>query len=255
MQTISTVSENNNTGSPIKLPTAILLAGGLSTRMGCCKQLLPLCGKPLIGYVIETLLEAGITHLVITVNAETQQPITEMIAQLTQIKSTQKPPVYNGCQKGLDAGNATRQSFHCDIVFNPDPARGQGHSAALAVNTAAPLHHPSGFLFCTADQPFLQADSIRDLCAVFQNNPNRIVSAAFNGKHCSPVIFPAALAGELSRLDGSIGGRTVMNAHPDLILHSPLRSEMEAFDIDTSEDFKRAEEYVHQHTQGNCSEI
>ena len=239
MQTISTVSENNNTGSPIKLPTAILLAGGLSTRMGCCKQLLPLCGKPLIGYVIETLLEAGITHLVITVNAETQQPITKMIAQLTQI---------NGCQKGLDAGNATRQSFHCDIAFNPDPARGQGHSAALAVqaacrdyaealavNTAAPLHHPSGFLFCTADQPFLQADSIRDLCAVFQNNPNHIVSAAFNGKHCSPVIFPAALAGELSRLDGSIGGRTVMNAHPDLILHSPLRSEMEAFDINCTE--------------------
>jgi len=46
-----------------------------------------------------------------------------------------------------------------------------------------------------------------------------------------------------------------MNAHPDLILHSPLRSEMEAFDIDTPEDFKRAKEYVHQHTQGNCSEI
>ena len=82
MQTISTVSENNNTCHPIKSPTAILLAGGLSTRMGCCKQLLPLCGKPLIGYVIETLLEAGITHLVITVNAETQQPITKMIAHL-----------------------------------------------------------------------------------------------------------------------------------------------------------------------------
>jgi len=36
----------------------------------------------------------------------------------------------------------------------------------------------------------------------------------------------------------------VMNAHLDLILHSPLRSEMEAFDIDTPEDFKRAEKYL-----------
>ena len=267
MNSISTAPAKNNNSSRTKPLIAIILAGGLSTRMGCCKQLLPLCGKPLIGYVIETLLEAGITHLVITVNAETQQPITKMIAQLTQIKSTQKPPVHNGCQKSLDAGNATRQSFHCDIAFNPDPARGQGHSAALAVqaacrgytealavNTATPLHHPSGFLFCTADQPFLQADSIRDLCAVFQNNPNRIVSAAFNGKHCSPVIFPAALAGELSRLDGSIGGRTVMNAHPDLILHSPLRSEMEAFDIDTPEDFKQAEEYMQQIIKAEAKE-
>jgi len=277
MQTISKTSPNNNTAATIPLLSAIILAGGLSTRMGCCKQLLPLCGKPLIQYGIETLLEAGITHLVIPVNSETRQPITEMIAQLTQTKSAQKPPAQSSPLKEPAAGNGTFYSFRCDIVFNPEPERGQGHSAALAVQAACVCHTetqavqtaarrsctecsasntssaytPSGFLFCTADQPFLQADSIRDLCTVFQNNPNRIVSAAFNGKHCSPVIFPAALADELSRLDGSIGGRTVMNAHPDLILNSPLRSEMEAFDIDTPEDFTHAEEYMQRQMQSN----
>ena len=257
MQTISTTPTNNNTGAAIPLPTAIILASGLSTRMGYCKQLRPLCGKPLIRYVVETLLEADIIHLVITVNSETRQPITAMIETLTQEKSAQKPPAQNGYLKNQAGGNTTFPSFYCDIIFNPEPERGQGHSAALAVQaacarhtealavtTAAPLHHLSGFLFCTADQPFLQADSIRDLCAVFQSHPDCIVSAAFNGKHCSPVIFPAVLAGELSRLDGSVGGRTVMNAHPDLILYSPLRSEMEAFDIDTPEEFKRAEKYL-----------
>ncbi len=263
MNSISTAPAKNNNSSRTKPLIAIILAGGLSTRMGCCKQLLPLCGKPLIGYVIETLLEAGLTHLIITVNSETQQPITEMMERLTQ-----KQPVQSSALKEPAAGNGTFYPFRCDIVFNPEPERGQGHSASLAVQAACVCHTetlavqtalrsctecsapnisaaytPSGFLFCTADQPFLQADSIRDLCTVFQNNPDRIVSAAFNGKHCSPVIFPAALAGELSRLDGSIGGRTVMNAHPDLILYSPLRSEMEAFDIDTPEDFKRAEKY------------
>ena len=263
MNSISTAPAKNNNSSRTKPLIAIILAGGLSTRMGCCKQLLPLCGKPLIGYVIETLLEAGLTHLIITVNSETQQLITEMIERPTQNQCVQSSVL-----KEPAAGNGTFYPFRCDIVFNPEPERGQGHSAALAVQAACVCHTetlavqtvcrsctecpasntssaytPSGFLFCTADQPFLQADSIRDLCTVFQNNPNRIVSAAFNGKHCSPVIFPAALAGELSRLDGSIGGRTVMNAHPDLILYSPLRSEIEAFDIDTPEDFKRAEKY------------
>ena len=263
MNSISTAPAKNNNSSRTKPLIAIILAGGLSTRMGCCKQLLPLCGKPLIGYVIETLLEAGLTHLIITVNSETQQLITEMIERPTQNQCVQSSVL-----KEPAAGNGTVHPFRCDIVFNPEPERGQGHSAALAVQAACVCHTetlavqtvcrsctecpasntssaytPSGFLFCTADQPFLQADSIRDLCTVFQNNPNRIVSAAFNGKHCSPVIFPAALAGELSRLDGSIGGRTVMNAHPDLILYSPLRSEIEAFDIDTPEDFKRAEKY------------
>lgn len=263
MNSISTAPAKNNNSSRTKPLIAIILAGGLSTRMGCCKQLIPLCGKPLIGYVIETLLEAGLTHLIITVNSETQQLITEMIERPTQNQCVQSSVL-----KEPAAGNGTFHPFRCDIVFNPEPERGQGHSAALAVQAACVCHTetlavqtvcrsctecpasntssaytPSGFLFCTADQPFLQADSIRDLCTVFQNNPNRIVSAAFNGKHCSPVIFPAALAGELSRLDGSIGGRTVMNAHPDLILYSPLRSEMEAFDIDTPEDLKRAEKY------------
>ena len=263
MNSISTAPAKNNNSSRTKPLIAIILAGGLSTRMGCCKQLLPLCGKPLIGYVIETLLEAGLTHLIITVNSETQQLITEMIERPTQNQCVQSSVL-----KEPAVGNGTFHPFRCDIVFNPEPERGQGHSAALAVQAACVCHTetlavqtvcrsctecpasnissaytPSGFLFCTADQPFLQADSIRDLCTVFQNNPNRIVSAAFNGKHCSPVIFPAALAGELSRLDGSIGGRTVMNAHPDLILYSPLRSEIEAFDIDTPEDLKRAEKY------------
>lgn len=269
MNPISTAPANSN-GNPDKTLTAILLAGGLSTRMGCCKQLRPLCGKPLIQYGIETLLDAGITHLVITVNSETKQPITEMMERLTQ-----KQPVQSSALKEPAAGSRTFHPFRCDIVFNPEPERGQGHSAALAVQAACVCHTetlavqtvrrsctecpasntvhtytPSGFLFCTADQPFLQADSIRDLYAVFQNNPNRIVSAAFNGKHCSPVIFPAALTNELSRLDGSIGGRTIMNAHPDLILYSPLHSEMEAFDIDMPEDFMQAEAYMQRQMQG-----
>lgn len=273
--TITRENVSYTIGSTPQLPTAILLAGGLSTRMGCCKQLLPLCGKPLIEYVIETLLEAGLTHLVITVNAETQQPITEMIEHLAQNQWGQ-----NESLKEPAGGSGIFSPFHCDIVFNPEPERGQGHSAALAIQAACVCHtetlavqtarrsctecsasntahtyNPCGFLFCTADQPFLQAGSIRDLCSVFRRNSGSIVSAAFNGRHCSPVIFPAALTDELSRLDGSIGGRTVMHAHPDLILYSPLHSEMEAFDIDTPEDFKRAEEYVQQHIQGNCTEI
>ena len=251
MNNISIAPSKNTSSNLAELPTAILLAGGLSTRMGCCKQLRLLCGKPLIRYVIETLLEVGISHLVITVNSETRQPITEIIKTLTQKYSLPA----GSLQKATAEAGAVHpvQSFHCDIAFNPEPERGQGHSAALAVQAACARHQellaantacigtPSGFLFCTADQPFLQANSVRELCTMFRYNSGNIVSAAFNGKHCSPVIFPVALADELSRLDGNIGGRTVMNAHPDLILYVPLHSEMEAFDIDTPEDFKRAE--------------
>lgn len=140
--------------------------------MGCCKQLRPLCGKPLIRYVLETLLEAGLTHLIITVNAETQQPIEAIIDQLRQ-NTPYRTALYRGCRRsGYIPACPHLQSiprispFRCDIVLNPEPERGQGYSAALAVRAAcarqpelltantACTGSPSGFLFCTADQPF-----------------------------------------------------------------------------------------------------
>lgn len=240
-----------HSASTENLPTAIILAGGLSKRMGFCKQLHPLCGKPLVQYVLETLLEAGISHLVITVNAVTQRPIETIIEKLTET-----------ALQGSTAEKGSSHSFHCDIVLNPEPERGQGYSAALAAHAACTCHRhmptahaaypcsPSGFLFCTADQPFLTACSLRKLCAVFRRNPNRIVSAAFHGKHRSPVIFPASLTDDLTRLDGTIGGRAVMRAHETLIMYSPLHHEMEAFDIDTPEDFNQAERYLR---KGSCT--
>lgn len=210
---------------PVDFPTGIILASGLSTRMGYCKQLHPLCGKPLIRYVLETLLEAGLTRFVITVNSQTRQPIAALVETLT-------------------AENRLREgAFHCDIVFNAEPERGQGFSTGLAVKTAR-MQNPSGFLFCTADQPFLRPESVAVLCSVFRSNPGRIVSAVFNGKRCSPVAFPVSLAGELCVLDGTIGGRAVMDVHRGLVMLSPLQEEMEMFDIDTPADFRRGENYL-----------
>src|SRR6266700_1467591 len=47
--------------------TALLLGAGLSRRMGCCKQLLPLDGRPAIVWCLQSILAAGITELTVVV--------------------------------------------------------------------------------------------------------------------------------------------------------------------------------------------
>src|ERR1700687_4843609 len=46
---------------------ALLLGAGLSRRMGCCKQLLPLDGRPAIVWCLESLMAAGIAEITIVV--------------------------------------------------------------------------------------------------------------------------------------------------------------------------------------------
>ncbi|MEL3906188.1 MAG: nucleotidyltransferase family protein [Treponema sp.] len=210
----------------VDFPVGIVLAGGLSTRMGSCKQLLPLCGKPLIQYTIEILLEAGLTNLVITVNPFTRETVKAIFKAVT-LKKTSR-----------------RRSLSCEFVVNTEPDRGQGSSAALAVKTAV-LTRPSGFLFCTADQPFLNAESVARLCTVFRNNSEHIVSSAFGERRCSPAVFPFSLSQELMQLNGANGGREVINVHKDILMLSQLGSEIEMFDIDTPADFRYAEQYLH----------
>lgn len=211
----------------VDFPVGIILAGGLSTRMGSCKQLLPLCGKPLIQYTIETLLEAELTRLVITVNPFTQQTIEATF------------------QAAIRKKRSKRRSISCEFVVNTEPERGQGSSVALAVKTAL-TKRQSGFLFCTADQPFLSTESVLSLCTLFQNNSDCIVSAAFGRKRCSPTVFPVSLSAELMQLNGNNGGRSIINAHKDLLVFSQLKQKIEMFDIDTPADFRYAERYLRQ---------
>lgn len=48
--------------------TAIILAGGKSSRMGEEKSLVNLAGKPMIEYLIHTIKRAGIQHIIINTN-------------------------------------------------------------------------------------------------------------------------------------------------------------------------------------------
>jgi 2-C-methyl-D-erythritol 4-phosphate cytidylyltransferase len=67
--------------------TAILLAGGLSKRLGFDKILTPLCGKPVVVYSFEALQEnQQVTDIVVVVHPDHEEEMSNLLASLNPVK-------------------------------------------------------------------------------------------------------------------------------------------------------------------------
>lgn len=99
---------------------SIILAAGLSTRMGRCKASLPwVDGKPLLIYQLEQLTQAGISPIVVLG--------THNVSEWTQILTT------------------------CTVVVNPHPH--QGKTSSILLGLAALPSNVNSLFISAVDQP------------------------------------------------------------------------------------------------------
>jgi CTP:molybdopterin cytidylyltransferase MocA len=103
-------------------------------------------------------------------------------------------------------------------------------SIRLGVNVAG-MMKASGVVLMTCDQVLLQPDHLRALCA----HPQRITGSAYAGKVGIPAYFPAASFAYLLALQGDTGARDLLQSA------SSIANDDLALDIDTAEDFDRAQ--------------
>lgn len=177
---------------------AVILASGLSRRMGENKLLLPL-GDSSVMHIFLGNFPYEIFREVIVVVAD------ERVA-------------------------AIGREFPVTLCRNTNPEQGKSHSIRLGLAASAAT---DGILFAVADQPFLQGSTIRKLVDVFCKEKNRIVVPEVLGLLRNPVLFPACLRAELLGLHGDAGGRMVIKQHPELVRCVPFADEAQFVDIDT----------------------
>ena len=181
--------------------SAILLAAGLSLRMGEDKLLLQYRGK--------TLLQRAVDFLGVL-------PVYEKIVVTTEarLNDVSLPP-------GVHA------------VINQKPEEGQSGSLRLGVSAAT----GSQYLFLTADQPLLTAEDLQPLLKGAYNNKDSIIYPVINGSPCSPVVFSSHFRDELLSLSGDTGGRTVRSRHPEVCVVILPEHPENFSDIDSPEDY------------------
>lgn len=186
--------------------SAIILAAGMSTRMGRPKQLLKVGNSTLIRIVTENVLLSNIDELLVVTGYQ-QKKIGAVINDL---------PVR--------------------VVFNQKYKEGQGTSLALGVRSIS--DKASAFMVFMVDQPLISASLINMLIGEFQKRECAVLRPVYKGLPGHPVIFKSTLKEELLGLGGDEGARQMLKKLADRVEYVEAPDEAVIFDIDTPKDFK-----------------
>lgn len=187
---------------------AIILAAGLSRRMGATnKLLLDIDGVPLIRQVVQKYVSA----------------VPGRVAVVT------------GHEKSCV--EVALRGLPVTFLHNPSYAKGQQSSVLCGL---AGVSRDSATLVGLGDQPRLSYGDLTWLIDQYRNgDQSRISIPVREHRRGNPIIIPAALRDAVSADAQSPGCRRFTRANPGLVRFLPAHSEGFFEDIDTPEDYAR----------------
>jgi Uncharacterized MobA-related protein len=158
---------------PMSSVAAVILAAGVSRRLGESKQLVRLNGETLLERAVRVCREAGCSPVVVVLGASAGE-------------------VREQCALG-DAA----------IVTNEEWAEGMGSSVRRGVRALPP--NVEGCVITTCDQPAVTAEHLRALMAL-----GELTASAYAGHRGVPAYFPLKIFAELMNLRGDAGARELL---------------------------------------------
>jgi molybdenum cofactor cytidylyltransferase len=185
---------------------AVVLAAGLSRRMGQAKLLMPVGGRAIVRHAVESVLAGGVDSVWV-VSGPDAEPIEAALA-------------------GLDV----------QMVVNPAPEEGQAGS--LRVGIAALPPSADAALIALGDQPWLAPAIIPALLAARRTSPKLIVAPRYRDGQGNPVLFKREIFPELLRLTGDQGARPIIQKEPARVEWVDLDLPMPP-DVDTPDDYEK----------------
>ncbi len=186
--------------------SAILLGAGQAKRMGADKLLLPWGKRSVLERCLKTLLGSDVRECIVVLG------------------------IRNEGLKNLFQGQKVK------VVVNPYSNRGISTSIRQGIQAAHPGCH--GFLIALGDQPFLKKRTVNVLIRAFNRRKEGIIVPCFLGRRGHPVIFHRKYKRELLKLKGDVGGRSVIERHPEDVRVVPVKSVGVVKDLDTWRDYK-----------------
>ena len=185
---------------------AVVLAAGLSRRMGQAKLLMKVGGRAIIRYVVESVLVGGVDSVWVVTGPDVE-PIEAALA-------------------GIEV----------QIAVNPAPEEGQAGSVRTGI--AALPASVDWALIALGDQPLLAPAIIPALLAARRTSPKLIVAPRYRDGQGNPVVFRREIFPELLRLTGDQGARPIIQKEPARVEWVELDLPMPP-DVDTPDDYEK----------------
>lgn len=194
---------------PSETTAAVILAAGPSRRMGTPKQLLQLAGQSLLHRAASTALSSSCKPVIVVVGAHADQLHREL--------------------SGLDV----------IVAENPIWMNGIGTSVRCGIEAVRRQRAVDSAVLLLCDQPRVTPQLIDQLIDTHRRTGAPIVACEYEATVGVPALFSHALFDELMAMSGDTGAKPVIARHPDEVVRVPFPAA--AFDVDTPEDFARAQ--------------
>jgi len=192
--------------------SGIVLAAGMSQRLGRPKQLLPVGGRCLLRCVVDAALASRLDEVVV---------------------------VLGHSAAAVRAALACESEPRVSLVVNPDFASGQSSSLRCGLGAADPRARAAAILL--GDQPGIAPDLIDTILDAFlaSDRPGaRPIYPDAGGTPGHPVLLAREIWPAVEAESGDRGARALFRDRPEWLLKIPVAGSPPT-DIDTPEDFRR----------------
>jgi molybdenum cofactor cytidylyltransferase len=184
----------------------VILAGGISSRMGFPKALMPIGDSFFLLKVYQTLVDAGVTPVHVVVNS--------------------------GLRSSLDAQMA--KFPEAEFVPNNEPAKGQIYSLQLGLRSAQ-SEDADAAVVALVDQPYIRPETVVRLVQAAAAAPDKIIVPSHDGQHGHPFVIPAALFEAFINATGATA-RDIIHQHQSSVQELAVDDPGTLADVDSPED-------------------
>ncbi|AGL03251.1 molybdenum cofactor cytidylyltransferase [Desulfoscipio gibsoniae] len=186
---------------------AVILAAGISSRLGTPKQLLSYQGRPLVAHVVDTICRTGVEKVFVVLGHRAEE-----------VRETLK-------------------EYDVNFVHNPDYASGQSTSLRAGLNALG--DSAGAALFVLGDQPLLKPRTVNRIIEEYRLGGKGIVAPFYRGKRGNPVLFNKKYFPEIFALTGDTGARKIIEFNKNQLARVDVDDAGVVFDIDTWEDYSK----------------
>jgi molybdenum cofactor cytidylyltransferase len=186
---------------------AIVLAAGLSRRMGVQKLLLPFGGKTVIAHIVDQLLAGTVDKVYVVTGHQADRISGELSGRPVSI-------VYN---RGYESGMLS--SVRCGLRALPQRCR--------------------AVLVALGDQPSITSALVDLMLQSFETAEKRILVPFYNGRRGHPILFSGVYREEILTQYDDVGLRGLLHAHPDEVFELTVSTACVLSDMDYPEDYQR----------------
>ena len=188
--------------------SAIVLAAGMSKRMGALKQLIKVGDRTLLEKTLSSVGQSRAGETILVLGHRSEE-----IRQAIQIDPATK------------------------IVLNDQYENGMSTSIQAGLRNVSPA--TSAALIVLADQPYLMPDVIDQLIEEREKSGASILFPVYKGFRGNPVLIDRSLFPELMQISGDIGCRSLFGLHSTKIGKVIVEDAGILIDIDTQEDLAK----------------